>query len=367
MRPNRRVRIAMICVMLIVFSGALKARSAPGPSYVHPADQCCLADDGKRVIHPVGSPSFTVGQPSGAFTPTIASDWFRIVEYPQNHLNDFCLFRDQSGLWHAIGIMGTGDAKSELRFFHSTGQSLRRRFTNREPLFEGLPTWIGEPRSSNMSLRKHAPFVIYHEDEYHMFYRRPNGTNLHVRTRDPLRWPNRVELAFEEQDARDSCIIWVDEVFYHYSCQAMEIDGIWRSCVAVRTSHDLRQWSDAEPAHIDTSHVTDHSRMESPFVVKRPEGYYLFVRNRMFDYPSLTTIYFSQTPRRFPSGNKAWFAELKDIHAPEIVEEAGRYFIARVSGPRHANRQAPEQGGWIDVAELVFRSSSFGTEGGREL
>lgn len=54
--------------------------------------------------------------------------------------------------------------------------------------------------------------------------------------------------------------------------------------------------------------------------------------------------------------NKAWFAELENIHAPEIVEEAGRYFIARVSGPRHANRQAPEQGsGWVEVAELAFQ------------
>jgi beta-fructofuranosidase len=300
-----------------------------------------------------------MGQPSGALTPTIISDWLRIVEYPENHLNDFCLFRDQSGLWHAIGIMGTGEAQSEVRFFHSTGESLRRHFTNREPLFEGLPTWIGERRSSNLGLRKHAPFVVYHDSEYHMFYRRPNGTNLHVRTRDPLRWPNRVELAFEEQDARDSCLIRVGETFYHYSCQAMQIDGAWRSCVAVRTSRDLRQWSAAEPAHVDTSHITEHSRMESPFVVPRPEGYYLFVRNRMFDYPSLTTIYFSQTPRRFPSGSKAWFAELENVHAPEIVEEGGRYFIARVSGARHANRQAPDQGGgWIEVAELAFRPPS---------
>lgn len=99
--------------------------------------------------------------------------------------------------------------------------------------------------------------------------------------------------------------------------------------------------------------------MESPFVVQRPEGYYLFVRNRMFDYPSLTTVYFSDTPRRFPSGTRAWFAALQNVHAPEIVEEAGRYFIARVSGPRHANRQASAQGGgWIEVAELAFQSLS---------
>ena len=328
----------------------------PSQCFLYAVVVLCLAHGS------IGSASSAVGQPSGAMVPTIASDWFRIVEYPQNHLNDFCLFRDQSGLWHAIGIMGTGDAKSELSLFHSTGQSLCRQFTNRQPLFEGLPAWIGQPRSSNTSLRKHTPFVIYHKGEYHMFYRRPNGTNLHVRTRDPLRWPNRVDLAFEEQDARDSCVIRVDEMFYHYSCQAMEIDGLWRSCVAVRTSRDLRDWSDAEPAHIDTSHVTDHSRMESPFVAKRPEGYYLFVRNRMFDDPSLTTVYFSQTPGRFPSGNNAWFTELKDVHAPEIVQEQGRYFIARVSGARHANRQAPEQGGWVEVAELVFRSPGSGAE-----
>ncbi len=359
MRLHRRVRIGMMGVTLLMSAGALQVTGAAGLPYVHPAAPRCFTNDGQHVIHRSGSPSFPMGQPSGALIPTIVSDWLRIVEYPENHLNDFCLFRDQSGLWHAIGIMGTGEAPSEVRFFHSTGESLRRRFTNREPLFEGLPAWIGERRSSNLSPRKHAPFVVYHDSEYHMFYRRPNGTNLHVRTRDPLRWPNRVELAFEEQDARDSCLLRVDEVFYHYSCQAMKIDGTWRSCVAVRTSRDLREWSVAEPAHVDTSHVTEHSRMESPFVVQRPEGYYLFVRNRMFDYPSLTTIYFSQTPQRFPSGNKAWFAELENVHAPEIVEEAERYFIARVSGPRHANRQAPGQGGgWIEVAELAFRPRS---------
>lgn len=40
------------------------------------------------------------GKP-GRRTPTIASGWFRIVSYPQHHLNDFCLFRDQRGTWHA--------------------------------------------------------------------------------------------------------------------------------------------------------------------------------------------------------------------------------------------------------------------------
>ncbi len=288
-------------------------------------------------------------------TPTIVSGWFRIVVYPRHHLNDFCLFRDHRGRYHAIGILGTGTWSSERTLFHSTGASLDKRFTNHEPLFNGMPQWIGTPRSTNNAPQKHAPFVVHHEGIYHMFYRRPNGTNLHVETRDPMKWPNRVRLAFEAQDARDSCVVRIDGTFHHYSCQAMQVDGIRRSCVAVRESADLRSWSAAEPAHVDTSAVHKHSHLESPFVVVRPEGNYLFVRHRLFNDPMLTTVYFSQNAKRFPSGKNAWFAELKGIHAPEIIECNNRYYIARVSGAPHANPKAPDTGGWIDVAELQFR------------
>ena len=131
--------------------------------------------------------------------PTIASPWFRIVEYPTNHLNDFCLFRDQQGVWHAIGIMGTGTWASETALFHSTGRSLRERFENLEPLFAEMPEWIGEKRSGNKAPQKQAPFVVFDNGFYHMFYRRPPGSILAVRSADAYRWPNRVELAFESE------------------------------------------------------------------------------------------------------------------------------------------------------------------------
>ena len=95
--------------------------------------------------------------------------------------------------------------------------------------------------------------------------------------------------------------------------------------------------------------------MESPFVVHRPEGYYLFVRNRYYDKRTLTTVYFSRDPAVFPSGTHSWFAELENVHAPEIVQDGKQYFIARVSGPPHAGFQAPKTGGWIEVANLEFR------------
>ena len=59
-------------------------------------------------------------------------------------------------------------------------------------------------------------------------------------------------------------------------------------------------------------------------------------------------------PTRFPSGERAWFSELDDVHAPEIVQVGEQDYIARVSGPGHANPNSPTRGGWIEVARLDF-------------
>jgi hypothetical protein len=89
-------------------------------------------------------------------------------------------------------------------------------------------------------------------------------------------------------------------------------------------------------------------------VVQRPEGYYLFIRHRLMDMRTTTVVLFSQRLDAFPSGDRTWFCELHDVHAPKIVMDRGKYYIARVSGAPHASKHAPDRGGWIDIAELVF-------------
>jgi hypothetical protein len=292
----------------------------------------------------------------GCRTPQVVSDWIRIVEYPKHHLNDFCLFRDQQRIWHAIGIMGTGTWSSETSLFHSTGPSLHERFENRPALFQAMPRWVrGGRQSANQAPQKHAPFVLFHDGLYHLFYRRPNGTILVVRSSDPFHWPDEVELVFEERDARDICITKISGLFHMYYCQAAVVDGVLRSCDLLRTSKDLRKWSAATVVYADTSRESSHSTLESPFVVARPEGFYLFVRNQLLEEETVTTVSFSEDARRFPSGVQPWFATFKHVHAPEIVQSGDRYTIARVSGARHASREAPPVGGWVEVAELQFR------------
>jgi hypothetical protein len=289
---------------------------------------------------------------TGPRTPTIASGWFRIIDDPYHHLNDFCLFKDQKNRWHAMGIMGTGTWASEQSLFHWSGDRLDAPFTEHPPILTMMPP--PQPGEKPLPPQKHAPFVIWHDGLYHLFYRRPKGTTLCVRSSRPDHWPDLGEIIFADRDARDVCIVKLDGTFWMYYCQLFTVDGINRSCILARRSDDLRRWSEPMVVHADLAEEASHSYLESPYVVARPEGYYLFIRHRRLNERVTTVVLFSRRPDQFPSGERVWFYELDFIHAPEIVEDGGRYWIARVSGARHANPHSPPSGGWVDVAELAF-------------
>jgi len=68
-----------------------------------------------------------------------------------------------------------------------------------------------------------------------------------------------------------------------------------------------------------------------------------------------TVALFSKDLCSFPSGDRQWFCELPDAHAPEIVSFDGRFYIIRVSGPDHSGKGAPERGGWLEIASLSFK------------
>ncbi len=285
---------------------------------------------------------------SPAHTPVIASPWYRLIDDPDHHLNDFCVFQAADGQWHALGIMGTGTWQSERSLFHWTGVDLRSPFVMRSPILQETPARPAAPQ-------KHAPFVVCRDGIYHLFYRRPPGTILHLQSAHPDEWIGLGETVFAENDARDVCIVSVDNVYHMYYCQLAPVDGLERSCILLRRSRDLINWEDATIVHVDTARPATHSYLESPFVVQRPEGFYLFIRHRRQGDGTLTVVLCSQRPDRFPSGREQWFAALPDVHAPEIVIDDGRYYLFRVSGARHASPTAPEKSGWLEVAELVFQ------------
>lgn len=286
-------------------------------------------------------------------TPTITSSWTRVVEYSRNHLNDFCLFQDNDGIWHCIGIMGTGTWESEQSLFHCSSKNLFGPYKKHEPLLTDNPVAV-KGSTDNIRPQKHAPFVIEKDGMYYMFYRRPWGTTLCLKSANPFEWSGLGDVVFERNDARDICIIKIADTYFMYYCQYEKIDGQGRACIMLRCSKDLQRWGRQEIVYIDTMQTCDHSYLESPYVVRRPGGYYLFIRHRKLDEKTTTVVLYSKKPDSFPTGKRPWFHELHHVHAPEIVQFEGSYYIARVSGARHANKDIPLVGGWVDIAKLRF-------------
>ena len=282
--------------------------------------------------------------------PKITSAWTRIIEYPRNHLNDFCLFKGLDGRWHAVGIMGAGTWASETSLFHCSSAELYGPYAKHPPLLAGL----AQGKTQNAAPQKHAPFVVVRNGIGCMFLRRPPGTNLLVTSPDGFRWTSDPVVVFEQNDARDACIRDFAGIYHWYYCQWQELDGKGRSCIMLRRSRDLEHWDDPLPVHVDTSREVAHSHLESPFVVRAAGRYWLFVRNRALDEACITTVFCSDSPKSFASGTRAWDAELPGIHAPELVRDQGRWHIARVSGPPDHLPCAPKTGGWIELAGIDF-------------
>ena len=276
--------------------------------------------------------------------------WIRIVHDPAHHFNDFCLFRAHDNRWHCIGIQGDGTWKSETSFFHASSDELHGEYSLHEPLLCELE----QGETHNDAPQKHAPFVVEKDGVYHLFFRRPYGTNLVLQSHDLFQWPRTPRVLFEENDARDVCIQNFDGVYHYYYCQWMKVDGVGRACIALRRSDDLEKWSEATAVHVDTSVESEHCHLESPFVIRWKEEYLLFVRNRHLEEKCVTTVFVSNQPDRFASGESAWDFEIENVHAPEIVECDGKFHIARVSGPPDHLPCAPRQGGYIELTELVI-------------
>lgn len=196
--------------------------------------------------------------------PRIMSQWTRVIEYPENHLNDFCLFKGLDDRWHCIGIMGTGTWASETSLFHCSSPELLGPYEAHPPLLDEL----AQGATCNTAPQKHAPFVIIKDDSYFMFARRPQGTNLLVTSSDAFHWSAEPIVVFEENDARDACIQEFDGIYHWYYCQWREVEGKGRSCIMLRVSSDPENWDAAVPVHVDTSREVTHSHLESPFVVR---------------------------------------------------------------------------------------------------
>lgn len=211
--------------------------------------------------------AFSTGINVTVYKPVIAGN-YRPLYKPEKHgfyINDHTIFQDAKRNWRLIGITSKtdGDPNAETYFAVAKSENFpHTMMVEDEPVADvGDLAW--------------APHVIKHNNVYHMFWS-PHKLH-HMISRDGIHWENHAVLmkAPYHKFFRDCMILQVasDQWLLYTTAR-----GLFFSQVDVYQSFDLVHWQYIRTAlrsSFGSERNSPFASMESPFVVKHNDGYYL--------------------------------------------------------------------------------------------
>jgi len=248
-------------------------------------------------------------------------------------LNDHAFVRDARGRWHVFAITFTepGTPAIDGRLFaHATAPALTGPWT-REARTLTLAPEAGETRLW-------APSVVRSDGAWWMIYHAGGDDMRHARIHlarspDLLAW-QRVEenpVFTDGFQARDPFLLRVGELWHcYYTATFPEAGG--HHTVALRTSRDLRAWSESRDVYRDPRTGTDYGPTESPFVVRRGAYWYLFVGSSVPAEYDRTRVFRSRDPAAWAPAD---LVTTLNVHGAEIVQdEDGRWYASHAGNER---------------------------------
>jgi hypothetical protein len=298
------------------------------------------------------------------YKPVIAGPWQELFLPSKSgtYINDHCLYQDPKGDWHLVGITSMGKpgfGQNEKWFAHGVTSWLTTPMRELDPLFKGWPD----------DKQKWAPHAVWDGNTLHLFA--GPGKIRHFTSHDGYAFEFAgYAITGRWQWLRDTMVLKMD-------------DGTWLMYAADRVDHkdvisafcsrDLYKWEFAgvaftalRPAPVWSP--LPNSACESPFVIRRDDGYYLSVC--LTNYPlnrgvyTNTLVFFSPNPLDFgvyKAGAKGETAQLVtrfDTHAAEYVRgPQGRWWITCSGWIGFARPQGCE-GGQACIAELKWERTN---------
>lgn len=273
--------------------------------------------------------------------PEIAGPW-RTLFRPTiagNYLNDHCVYQDPKGDWHLVGITSTKSpmtGTTEKWFAHGITPSLLEPMRELPALFKGWPD----------NKMKFAPHAIWEGDTLHLFA--GPGAIRHFTSRDGSAF-QFVGIAVKNSDPflRDTMVLRLPNgtwVMYATSVYK-RVDSI-----VAWVSQDLYKWTLVGPVFSSVRPApafapVPNSACESPFVIRRDDGYYLSTTlTTSNDQTYLNTmVFFSDDPLWFgryraAKGGDARLVTTLSAHAAELIEEktadgGSRWWITNAGWP----------------------------------
>ena len=277
-------------------------------------------------------------QSSRQRVPVIASDWWRICEMPdlgdlngpdadRQHVVDHGFIQLGDSTWQVWAcIRGTAVGRLLYKW-----QGKQLESGPWEPL--GIAARANAQYDEQTIPREsiQAPFFLKIDNLWHCFY---NSNGIRLMTADATGNFTRTldesgNNVLYREGGRDVMVLRDDNTFYAYSTiSTVAADG-WKSgFIIVRTSTDLKSWSDYSIVSAGGIAGNGPISSESPFVVKIDGLFYLF---RSSSVTGLTYVYCSENPYDFGVNNDSKLVTTLPVRAPEIINVQNRYYISDLS------------------------------------
>jgi hypothetical protein len=275
------------------------------------------------------------GKPPVVIKPVITSDWWRICEMPdlnelngpdlsRQHVVDHGFIQSKEGKWQLWACI-RGTAVGRI-LYGWEGDDLESGPWKPVGITARADSSFGEKTSPEESIQ--APFFLKAQDHYYCFYN-SNGARI-MRSDDGVNYSRYFihpenNLLYKES-GRDVMVMKEGDRYFSYSTVSTVARDGWKyGFVILRTSEDLKKWSDYTIVSSGGIAGNGPISAESPFVIKIRGYYFLF---RASSVTGKTYVYQSESPYHFGINEDSKLVTVLDIKAPEIILNEGQYFIS---------------------------------------
>ena len=278
---------------------------------------------------------------AGHERPVVEGPWWQVAGDPdlgaytseKQQPVDFGIWQAADGSWQIWSCIRYTKCGGHTRLFYRW-EGKRLTDTRWKPMGITMEadTSLGEAKGGLQ-----APHVFKEGGVYYMVYGDWNRICLATST-DGKTFKRVLKADDGEPDlfagpypqTRDAMVLKVGGLFYCYY-MGHKKDAQYDSAIFCRTSHDLKQWSEAMMVSAggiaDTQCNWFGGDAECPFVVAKGGLFYLF-RNQLYGRPSLNTQYASPNPLNFGVGHDDFRVGTLAVAAPEMILYEGQYYIA---------------------------------------
>ncbi len=272
--------------------------------------------------------------------PVVDSDWWRICLMPdlgelngpdpkRQHIVDHGFIRAKNGKW-VLWACIRGTAVGRL-FYGWMGDSLEEGPWEPIGIVARARAECGEQTRPDELIG--APFFAQFDGSYYCFYHSGDDSCRGIclmTSEDGVNYTRRLNEQGRSmlipQSGRDAMVLKIGSSYFAYSTiSTVAKDGWPRGFVIVRTSKDLKRWSDYTVVSEGGIAGNGVVSAESPFVVEL-DGYFYLFRSSSIDFN--TYVYRSTNPFNFGINDDSMLIAKFSIKAPEIIHFNGQYYIS---------------------------------------